>query len=515
MTRCRPVPQQTDTSRNIRTIVRWRYAAAALLAVASLLVATAVPLRADEWIEIKSANVTVNSSAGAGTGRNLAWQIEQVRAVVKTLWPWARVDLDRPFTVLAVDDEKGMRALAPVYWETRGAVKPLSVWESGPDQHMLAIRADYQGPSKNNLNPYISAYFAYLNLVLDQSVDVPMPEWFSRGLAGVLSNTIVQESQVLVGPAIPWHIEVLREGTRLHLVDLVKVNRESLDNFGNQKLNRFYAESWAFVHFLMFDKQGSRSAQLNQYFKLVAGGAPPGPALRETLGNVEDLEAEFATYVTRRVFSHVQLKVNLSVKRDEFAERTLPPSEVASLRARFHVAMKRPIEARAAIAEARKADPAAPESYVAEGRLLETEHKPDEARAAFAQAVAAGSKSEYAYFRLANLRWTPGVDRDALQDIEKLLRQSIMLNSRHAEAYAMLAELRSELGNHESLGLAIRATQLEPARSNHQLVVARILARRKEYDEAAKAVGVALSLATTPEEIRAAEELKERIEKAR
>ncbi|HMF61397.1 MAG TPA: hypothetical protein VK595_13545, partial [Vicinamibacterales bacterium] len=191
------------------------------------------------------------------------------------------------------------------------------------------------------------------------------------------------------------------------------------------------------------------------------------------------------------------------------------PAESASTRALLHVAMQRPVEARTAIAEARKADSAAPDCHVAEGLLLDQEGKRDEAAAAFARAVSAGSRSSYAHYRLAGLRWAPGADRPALQEIEKLLRQAVGLNARNAPAYAMLGEIRSVLGDTDSLGLAIRATQLEPAESSYRLTVARILMRQKRFDEAAKAAEAGVSLARTPEEGQAARELQQAIQRAR
>ena len=488
--------------------------AAALVALTALLVTTPASARAEQWIEVKSPNVTVVSSAGAGSSRTMAWQLEQVRSAVKTLWPWAKVDLDRPFTVLAVDDENGMRALAPGFWEKKGGVRPASVWVSAPDHYFLAIRTDLQGDDTHLNNPHSSAYFMYVSLILDQSVDVELPEWLSRGLAGVLSNTVVQSSKVLVGAPLQDHLQLLSERTRLTIPALLKVAQPSPELTTNDGLQRFDAEAWAFVHFLMFGNQGARAAGLNQFFKLLANGTDSNTAFLETFGKPESLEDEFARYRTQRIFTYHQLNVDVAVKREGFAQRALPPSESASIRALLHAAMGRPVEARAAIAQALKAG-AAPEDGTVEGLILDREQKPEEAAAAFARAVAEGSKSAHAHYRLARLRWTRGTEKEKLQEIEKLLAQAITLNVRHAHAYASLAEVRSVLGNAASLGLAIRATQLEPSELSHRLVFTRILMREKRYDDALKAVQAAAPLARTPEQAAAARELQQAIERAK
>jgi hypothetical protein len=143
---------------------------------------------ADKWTEMKSAHFTVWSNAGDGATRELLWQFEQIRGAVVAMWPWTKVDLTKPIQVLAVRDEQGMKALAPRYWEEKGAVHPASVWVEGADQNYMVIRTDVRSADTDMLNPYTNAYFSYVNLILDSSFDRPIPLWFLRGLAGVAST---------------------------------------------------------------------------------------------------------------------------------------------------------------------------------------------------------------------------------------------------------------------------------------------------------------------------------------
>jgi hypothetical protein len=47
------------------------------------------------WIEVKSAHFTVESDAGENTARDIAWQFEQVSAVLRIIWPWATTDIGK------------------------------------------------------------------------------------------------------------------------------------------------------------------------------------------------------------------------------------------------------------------------------------------------------------------------------------------------------------------------------------------------------------------------------------
>lgn len=480
------------------------------LTIAALGVALALhprPSDADQWIEMRSAHFVVTSNAGQSTTRTLVWQLEQVRSAIGGLFEWARVDLDRPVAVLAVKDEGSMKALAPRYWEKRGSVRPVSVWVSAPDQHYLAIRADVQAEEgRGETNPHIHAYFSYISLMLQQSINRDAPLWVTRGFAGVLSNTIVRDRYVQLGPPIPWHLVALQE-SRLPLPALMKVTESSPEYTSGDKLGRFDAESWALMHFLIFGDKGARRPKVGQFMKLVSSGVDVDVAMREVFGKMSDLEADFVTYIGRNIFSFLQVEVDATVKRESFPNRPLSASESAARLSLFHVAMNRPVEARAAIKQARQAPAPLPDAFLAEALLLDRDGKADEARAAYEAAVENASSSGYAHYRLATLRWRPQPDRDTLAGIEKLLLKAVSLNNSHAPSSAFLGEVRSLLGSGEGLPFARRAIALAPGEPSHRLTAARILLRQKAHAEALKEANAALALARTDEERRQAQTL--------
>jgi tetratricopeptide (TPR) repeat protein len=475
----------------------------------------ATPARAaDQWIEVKSAHFAVTSNAGEGPTKTLAWQLEQIRSAIGVLWPWAQVDLNRPLTVFVLKDETSMRSLAPRYWEEKGAVHPATLWVGGRDQNFLALRTDVEGRDTSDSNPYITSYFSYVSLILQQSVGRSLPLWFSRGLAGVMSNTIVRESKILLGPPIRWHLERIHNGVRMKLPALVKVTRSSPEYRNGEDLLTFDAEAWAFVHFLMFGENGERWPKLDQFAKSVARGADPDAAFREALGSPEQLDAPFVNYVNRSLYSYRQVNVDASVKREGFTVAKLAPADAASRRALFHAAMQRPVEARAAIAEARKAGEA-PDALAAEGILLEQEEKPDEAQAAYARAAEAGTTDAYVYYRLASLLWRGNADHDTLLRVEKLLSRAIGLNTRFAAAYALIGEARAALGNDQAIGMVLRAIALEPAEPAFHISAANVLWRANQIDAAIKHAQAAQALADTDEERRRAADMLDRLARAK
>lgn len=485
----------------------------AILLVFSLAVAQTTSA-ADQWREVKSAHFTITSNASEGSAKTIAWQLEQIRSAISTLWPWAKVDLNRPLAIFVVKDENALKALAPMYWERKGGVRPATFWAAGVDQNYLAIRTDVEAENKLNINPYVSSYFSYVSLVLQQSLARPMPLWFSRGLAGVMSNTILRDSKIMLGPLIPWHLERLRNGARPTVQALVTTTNRSPELLRDDGMATFDATAWALVHYLMFGEQGARWERLDRFTQLVAQGTEADAAFRETLGPPEDLNNPLRIYISRNLFSFRQVNVDASVKRDGFTVRVLSPGEAAARQALLHVALRRPEEARKAIEDARKGQAGA-DAFAAEALLLDAEGKDDEAMAAYARAVEAGTTQPYAHYRLASLMWRSDASKETLVRIEQILNKAIALNNRYAAAYAMLGEARSVLGVGVPMSMVLRAISLEPAEPHYRLTAASVLRNERKYDEALKHAQAALSLADGEDERRRATEMIAALNKAK
>src|SRR5215831_3451745 len=163
-------------------MIRSRRRGAVCAAIALSLLTGRRAAAADQWIEVKSPHFTITSNAGKGPTSTLAWQFEQMRSEIAALWPWAKLDLNRPLVIFALKDEASLKALAPVYWEKKNSgTGSVSVWTSGYDRTFLAVRTDVEQDAKRHVNPYASSYFAYFSLILQQSLPHRLPPWVARG----------------------------------------------------------------------------------------------------------------------------------------------------------------------------------------------------------------------------------------------------------------------------------------------------------------------------------------------
>jgi tetratricopeptide (TPR) repeat protein len=464
------------------------------------------------WVEVRSPHFIVLSDAGNKGALRVAWQFEQVRAVIQKLWPWARLSTGKPFVVFAARDEVTLKGLVPKYWEVKGGMRPASVFVSGPDRLYVALRTDVAEPDSTQANPYFQTYWSYIYLVLQSSFDKGLPVWLGRGLSDLFANIIVRDKDLQVGRIVPWHLRVLRDGHLLPLATVLSVDRQSPYVTREEESRVFDASAWALVHYMTFGEDGANQPRMNRFSEALQARGDAGAALREVYGDTERLETTLRYYVGKTLFAYQQIGVDVNVSEAGFTLRTLSAAEAATDRAFLHAAMRRPVDARALGQEAMRVDPALAAPYEVEGLLCDMEGNTDGASTAYARAVDLGSTNFYAHYRHAQLLWHPTADQAALGPVARSLERTIELNADWAAGHSFLADVKTDLQDAEAaVVLARRAVALEPGASYHRATLARVLARLSKPAEALQEAEKALALAKNATERQRAADLVARL----
>lgn len=470
----------------------------AALAIVTIAVVAAPAGAQPAWVEVTGPHVTVVSDAGTGRARDIAWQFEQVHEALSQTFPWIRWNLSRPLLVFAARNESSMRTLVPGTFEQPDGRMFVAVSSVGRDRAYIALRADVRVEDKEGENPYQSAYWAYTSQALGETFN-GLPVWLWRGLAELMSNTIVRDNEIQIGRILPANLRRLRGQARLALKDLVTIaDDDTRLRSGVQFLSDVDASGWAFVHFLMFANEGALQPKFNAFVAALLQGTPAATALANTVGDVAQYENPFNVYVNREIFRFVRLGVAARLGRENFPARPVPPAQMAVLRAGLHVSSKRPKEARAQIAAARAADPALSVDE-AEALLDELEGRDDDQRAHLEKAVAASQASWYAPYRLAYV--LPTNDKASLERVEGLLKQATERNPYADDALSYLAEVMANLDRGEAaLAPSDKAIGLVPSSSRHHLSRARVLRRLGRPSDANRAAGIGRAFARTEAE---------------
>lgn len=445
------------------------------------------------WVEARSANFVVVSDAGAREARRIAARFEQIRDVFHRLWPKARLGTGEPTLILAAKDEASLRDLLPEFFDKKGATRVSGVFFRTPELQYVALRADV-GDELSGMNPYHVLYHEYVHAIVDLNFE-SMPLWLGEGLADYWGNTIVRDHAISQGRAIPYYVQLLRERGPMPLRALLKVDHQSPEYNENTRASVFYAQSWALVHFLMTDEQGTGRAQIDAFLTLLGKGVPEEDALVRAFGDLSRLEKGLNEYIRQYAFRYAVRKGDFAPKVDAISVRNLPPAESFAVRGGFMAQHGRTQEAAALLGEALRLDPGLAVVHEARGLLAWREERRDEARVCFGRAAELQSKSAITYFLHGKLI-LEGSDPQRLEAAAAAFQRAVDLNHDSAPAYAMLAQTLAQTGAppERTLPLARRAVGLEPSVAEHHFVVARILMDAGRMDEAASEIGRALGV---------------------
>jgi len=489
----------------------------ALVAAIAVCLMTPRPLgAADTWIEVRSAHFRVVTNAGDGTGRHIAWQFEQIRTAAEKQWTFAKTQLDRPVVIIGAKDELTWRQFRPEEYEKKDQIHYSAYSWSAPDAHYLLLREAGREPAvPEGENPYRTAYWVYGSIAMNSGLNWRLPYWFQRGLAAVLSNTIIGKNDMQTGRPIPAYVRKMIEG-RFPLARILAATRDSPEVRNSVDLARFDAQAWGVVQYILFGTQGPEAtARSSELVRLLLSGTPSDAAVTQVYGSVTALENAYWQQAAQGRFFYLTTKVDASQLEASYAARPLKPEEVPAVRGAWLASNSRAVEARSAIAETRKLNPDSPLSYEIEGRLLESENASGEAAAAFAKAADLGSENFYAHYQAGRSTITaPSPGPETAARARAYLEKAIALNPMYGVAHNYLANALAQAGQYEAaIEPARQAAALGPGVLNNHVLLARLLVRSKHRDEAMQEAKVAEKLAQTDAERRLVQNLMDEIQR--
>ena len=264
-----------------------------------------LPKPTQSWIEVRTANFHFFSNAGRLATRQVAVDLEQLRAVLAELTDY---ELQAPIPTF-IFVFKGDRSFLPYKLLYEGRPATVSgYFIGGEDANYIAINADARDASAIVFHEYVH-YVANNNMWY-------LPVWFSEGLAQFYESFEVVGDTVYIGLPLVRHLVALRGGVPIPLEQLFAVDRHSeLYNESDQK-GMFYSQSWALVHYLLLGNE-ERRRQLGAYLELVRNGVPGNEAFSAAFSSdYEPLEKELRGYLRTLRFPSIQTTADFDLDKD-------------------------------------------------------------------------------------------------------------------------------------------------------------------------------------------------------
>jgi Tfp pilus assembly protein PilF len=431
------------------------------------------------WIEVRSPHFRVLSDGSDKDARRVAREFEQMRSVFAVEFPSFRLDSGAPLTVLAPRDENSAKALAPQLWKRKGA-KPAGYFQHGWERLYAMVRLDEVTPGA-----YQVVYHEYVHSFLHMNLRW-LPIWLDEGLAEFYGNTRFEQSKIFIG-APSQRVFYLQQKPLIPLETLLAVNSSSPYYHDEDKVEMFYAESWALIHFLVFGPAMQQGQRLNEFYTSLQPGVDQKKAFQQVFGDFKEVGKNLDLYVHKFAFSSGVLQNPRQINEKEFGTHTLSLAETEAELGAYHLWGHDIAGARPLVEEALKEDAKLALAHEDMGFLDFAEGKDEDAAHEFSQAYGLdGSRYLSLFFRTM---LSPKARSDVPSDqasLHSALVKTVELNSQFAPAYVELARLNMHQGKlTEALALSRKAEQLEPSRAGYHLLSGHILLLLGRGSEAA------------------------------
>ncbi len=442
--------------------------------------ATAAYAGEKPWIEGKSPHFRVLTDSSAGDARRVLFEFEQMRSVFATRFPGFRLDSGAPLVIFAAHDEDTAKALAPALWKQKGA-KPAGYFQHSWEQQYALVRMDTWGQGAHEV-----VYHEYTHMVLGLNAHW-IPVWLNEGFAEFYAYTRFQQKETYIG-APSERYRMLGSRPLIPIETLISVDHRSPYYHDEDKVQVFYAEAWALVHFLQFGPGMEQGKKLSAFFAKVQSGTPQKQAFEETFGSFKSMDEALGQYVRQVAFTAGRMPSDEHLNEKDFPTRTLSMAETQAELAGYHLWTHDHSDAKNYATDALKNDPNLGLALEVQGFLDLSAGKSAEALAEFTKAFANDHTLYLSLF--AKTMLSPQATSEVPADqaaFKQGLTETLALNPQFAPAFIQLARLSIRQNDpNAALGFALKAEKLEPSRAGYYLVLGQILVRTGHFPEAAK-----------------------------
>lgn len=329
--------------------------------------------------------------------------------------------------------------------------------------------------------------------------ELPNPVWLEEGLAEVFSTFTTDGKTVAWGRAIETHVDMLRLTGRMPLERLLFLGHDHLHGDGAVAALRTdlaYAQSWAFVHYLIFGRRDVPKGALMDYVARLRQAVHPDEAFRQAFGgSYAEVDRKLGEYLQSGRYYVARQPV---VARPALSAEPAGGLEVEDALARLRMAGRRHDEARAGVERALAVAPDDPRLLSLRGEIAQEREDNEAALAAYREAVAKGAREFKPYFEIAAADHAAAMGQEstggslsaeAARAIANTYERAINLNPRYRPAYQGLAGVVHRLppDNAEDRRFLEYGVRLFPDDGMIRLGLA-ILYRRSGEDQGARAL---------------------------
>jgi len=421
---------------------------------------------AQTWREIQSPHFRVVTDGSDSDGRNVAKEFEQMRSVFATRYGHLTLETGAPLLIIAVRED-GLHALAPSFWKNREKIA--GEFFQGWERKYAMVRLDSFG----DLNQAV-VFHEYTHSIFHANLHW-LPTWLDEGLAEFFAYTRFQGDRIYVGaPSIRFGH--LKSEPLISMPEMLTANGRTFFN-DQRRMDLFYGEAWAMVHFMTFGPDMGNGTKLNSFIALLEKGTPQPQAFQQTFGDPHAFEEKLSLYLSKFAFAAGVLPPMQGLDSKSYPARILSKAEADYAIGSIDLGAHDIAAARTQLEAAEAADPNLAGPHEELGFLAWRAGNEDEARQQWQKAVAADPSSYRSAFALL-MSGTP-LQRQTPEQLEQTRHALEAINAqapKFAPAFVELALVQWRQGQlNAAYKTSLTAEKLEPWRAEYRLLTAHIL----------------------------------------
>ncbi len=405
---------------------------------------------APRWIKAESGHFTLLSQGSDVETKKWAAELAQFQRGLQSILPVAPERL-RPVTVVLFKTDRDFRPFKP-----REKGKPQNIaglFSKTQDCQVIAFSLDYDADELRRV-----AYHEAVHWHISAAEEI-LPPWLEEGLAEVYSTFKAgDDGTYTFGGIMQSHLRFLMEAKKMPLRTLTSISRDSLSYNDGNRATLFYAQSWAFVHYLLFGEGTPGMQSVARYVAASATAPTIEVAFAEAFGDDHaSLDQKLASYLRggryqtytyrKREALPVQQRTVSAVRQGEV--------ELALGTLLLSIADRRD-EAVSYLHRAAGAMPERPDAWQALGEAALLANNYTEAFEHFTRAAERGSTSYFVHFGLGVSRMQGDFGGRAISNSGEAnyaardFRRAIELNPHFAAAYENLGGVLPAVDKPES-----------------------------------------------------------------
>lgn len=422
-----------------------------------------LPAVDDKWRYLASPHFELYSRNGENPSRELLYNLELLRAVFLE-----RMKLEErlhvQITVYYFRSKREFLAYAPEGLRSQSSLAGFHLFNRDRAVISMAPADDADAAQQTIFHEYVHHLF--------RVAERDPPLWFNEGTADVLAGIRVEGKHVQIGTPLVGRALYLREESLLPLDQLFAADQTSRIYAEEKHTGVFYAESWAFLHFLHFGDSGISKEAVDRFLRVASDrDAAATTDLRKLFQtcfgcDYPEMMRRLKTYIRTGSYRSGQYPMPKLDAASTYLTRPVPLDEITVRLAELAVRVEHSAAGKLVLLRAMSERPNDPRSFEVLGTEAYFEHDERTAAERWELAIAAGSKNPAVIRELALMeghQWFGQFDESfrlppevAGRMRDRLLR-SIETEPAQGAAYEMLAwvEAFAEIPNAKNINLVI------------------------------------------------------------